>query len=48
MFPTPVANLRPNSLAFENAPLIKATGFREYDTRWWYGVPGSPSRPNST
>jgi phosphomannomutase/phosphoglucomutase len=26
-------------------PLIKATGFREYDARWWFGVPGSEKLP---
>ncbi len=23
-------------------PLVKPTGFREYDARWWYGHPASP------
>ncbi len=45
MFPTPVASLRPNSLAFETQPLVKPTGFREYDARWWFGHPGSPKLP---
>src|SRR5215813_10978814 len=34
MFPTPAAALKPNTYAFEASPLVKATGFREYDARW--------------
>src|SRR5690606_19507853 len=34
MLPTPRADLRPNTLEFEAIPLVKATGFREYDVRW--------------
>jgi phosphomannomutase/phosphoglucomutase len=45
MFPRPVADLRPNSLAFETTPLVRPTGFREYDARWWYGVAGSDKPP---
>ncbi len=30
----PRADLRPNTAAFETTPLVKATGFREYDARW--------------
>ncbi len=45
MFPKPIPDLRPNTLAFEMAPLVKPTGFREYDARWWYGVPGSQKLP---
>ena len=40
-FPRPVANLEPNSSAFETIPLVGPTGFREYDARWWLG-PGAP------
>lgn len=36
-FPLPVADLLPNTLAFETYPLIKETGFREYDVRWIFG-----------
>lgn len=36
-FPLPRADLRPNTLAYENEPLVKATGFREYDARWLFG-----------
>jgi len=45
MFPKPAADLRPNTLDFEIKPLIKATGFREYDARWWFGVPGHKTPP---
>ena len=42
----PHASLQPNSWAFENEPLIKPTGFREYDARWWFGHPGSDVAPD--
>ena len=34
MLPTPQADLKPNTAEFENKPLVKPTGFREYDARW--------------
>src|SRR6188768_376712 len=34
MFPKPKAALSPNTYAYESEPLVKATGFREYDARW--------------
>lgn len=34
---TPRADLKPNTLAYETTPLVKPTGFREYDARWLYG-----------
>ncbi len=37
MLAIPRADLRPNTAAYENAPLVKATGFREYDARWLLG-----------
>ncbi|AYV47415.1 phosphomannomutase/phosphoglucomutase [Caulobacter flavus] len=37
MFPPPRADLVPNTAAYENEPLVKATGFREYDARWLFG-----------
>ena len=37
MFPKPQQNLIPNTFKFESLPLIKATGFREYDARWLFG-----------
>ncbi len=45
MFPRPVPSLAPNSFAYETTPLVKPTGFREYDARWWYGIPGDPRPP---
>ncbi len=45
MFPAPRSDLAPNSFAFENTPLIKPTGFREYDARWWFGHPASDVPP---
>jgi phosphomannomutase/phosphoglucomutase len=37
MLPTPRADLVANTLEYEIAPLVKATGFREYDARWLFG-----------
>jgi phosphomannomutase/phosphoglucomutase len=34
MFPKPKAALTPNTYAYESEPLVKPTGFREYDARW--------------
>src|SRR5262249_33324318 len=34
MFPTPKNALTPNTYAYESSPLVKPTGFREYDARW--------------
>jgi phosphomannomutase/phosphoglucomutase len=36
MLTRPRADLKPNTLAFEREPLIKPTGFREYDARWLF------------
>jgi phosphomannomutase / phosphoglucomutase len=36
MFPKPRADLKPNTLDFECLPLVKPTGFREYDARWLF------------
>jgi phosphomannomutase/phosphoglucomutase len=33
----PRADLVPNTAAYETTPLVKATGFREYDARWLLG-----------
>lgn len=41
----PHASLAPNTWDFENEALIKPTGFREYDARWWFGHPGSDKAP---
>jgi phosphomannomutase/phosphoglucomutase len=37
MFPKPKPALTPNTYAYESEPLVKATGFREYDARWLLG-----------
>jgi phosphomannomutase/phosphoglucomutase len=37
MLQAPRADLVPNTAAFETLPLVKATGFREYDARWLFG-----------
>ncbi|WP_020181391.1 phosphomannomutase/phosphoglucomutase [Methylopila sp. M107] len=44
-FPRPVPSLAPNTAAFESTPLVKPTGFREYDARWWFGHPASGVPP---
>jgi phosphomannomutase/phosphoglucomutase len=36
MFPKPEPLLRPNTYAYETRPMVKATGFREYDARWLF------------
>jgi phosphomannomutase / phosphoglucomutase len=42
---TPRADLAANTYEFEMTPLVKATGFREYDARWWFGGPQYPKAP---
>ena len=37
MLPLPRADLVPQTPDHENLPLVKATGFREYDARWLFG-----------
>src|SRR3989454_1738417 len=37
MFPRPKPALTPNTYAYESEPLVKPTGFREYDARWLLG-----------
>ncbi len=37
MYPKPSPELFPNTYAFESSPMVKATGFREYDARWLFG-----------
>ena len=36
MFPTPKPVLEPNTYAYESEPMVKPTGFREYDARWLF------------
>jgi phosphomannomutase/phosphoglucomutase len=38
MFPAPRVDIVQNSFDYENAPLIRDTGFREYDARWLLGA----------
>ena len=38
-------DLAANTYEFETTPLVKATGFREYDARWWFGGPQYPKAP---
>lgn len=37
MLPAPRADLATNTLDYETIPLVKPTGFREYDARWLLG-----------
>ena len=36
LFPKPEPKLFPNTYAFESQPMVKPTGFREYDARWLF------------
>jgi phosphomannomutase/phosphoglucomutase len=45
MIPTPRADIAPNTLDFEILPLVKPTGFREYDARWWFNGIGHEKAP---
>ena len=38
MFPKPKPALAPNTYSYESEPLVKPTGFREYDARWLLGA----------
>ena len=42
MFPKPKPVLAPNTYAYESEPMVKATGFREYDARWLFGQGNQP------
>ncbi|WP_438816527.1 mannose-1-phosphate guanylyltransferase/mannose-6-phosphate isomerase [Taklimakanibacter deserti] len=44
-FPGPTADTTFDEALLETAPLIKATGFREYDARWWFGHPHADKAP---
>lgn len=37
MFPKPLPELFPNTFDYELLPMVKPTGFREYDARWFFG-----------
>lgn len=45
MMPKPRADIAPNTLDFEILPLVKPTGFREYDARWWFNGIGHKTPP---
>ncbi len=45
MIPTPRTDIAPNTLDFEILPLVKPTGFREYDARWWFNGIGHEKAP---
>lgn len=45
MMPKPLSDIQPNSLEFETLPLVKPTGFREYDARWWFNGIGHAKAP---
>jgi phosphomannomutase/phosphoglucomutase len=36
MFPKPLPQLFPNTAPYESLPMVKPTGFREYDARWLF------------
>ena len=36
MFPRPQPSLTPNTFAYKSQPMVKPTGFREYDARWLF------------
>src|SRR3954449_5351565 len=36
MYPKPQSQLSPNTYEYESYPLVKPTGFREYDARWLF------------
>src|SRR4051812_50129035 len=36
MLPQPKPSLTPNTYAYESEPMVKPTGFREYDARWLF------------
>ncbi|MBL8550359.1 MAG: phosphomannomutase/phosphoglucomutase [Hyphomonadaceae bacterium] len=38
-------SLAANTYEFETEALVKPTGFREYDARWWFGAPGEAKAP---
>src|SRR3978361_1745837 len=38
MFPKPQPALVPNTYGYESEPMVKPTGFREYDARWLFGT----------
>jgi phosphomannomutase/phosphoglucomutase len=45
MMTAPRADIAPNTPEFEILPLVKPTGFREYDARWWFNGIGHAKAP---
>ncbi len=45
MMPKPRADIQPNTLDFEIFPLVRPSGFREYDARWWFNGIGHEKAP---
>ncbi|MEZ5937173.1 MAG: hypothetical protein R3C52_03035 [Hyphomonadaceae bacterium] len=45
---TPKPSIPANTVEFETTPLVKPTGFREYDARWWFGAPGDDPKTAKT
>ena len=43
----PLPEIAPNTFEFETRALVKPTGFREYDARWWFGHPASSKPPTN-
>ncbi len=41
----PLPAIAANTIEFETQALVKPTGFREYDARWWFGLP-SEEKPS--
>ncbi len=41
----PRPSISANTIEFETQALVKPTGFREYDARWWFGLP-SEDKPS--
>jgi phosphomannomutase/phosphoglucomutase len=45
MQPQSLSDLVRQTLGADMPPVVKATGFREYDARWWLGTAGSDKAP---
>ena len=42
----PLPKIDRNTIDFENNALVKPTGFREYDARWWFGTQDNAKAPD--
>ena len=45
MLPKPLPHIPTGTIEFETLPLVKPTGFREYDARWWFNGIGANQPP---